>query len=609
MVTVALHFAFSTATPQSAKADSPILQAAKGTLRPAKLSNGHVLPFFSGGVIDAASNVLNSNANSNAIGIANDTLGCSDRNLSNSGDIRVNQDCTYRRQAEESIAVNPTNPKNLIAGQNDSRIGFNHCGFDYSLDGGHNWGDGLPPFWQHLNDPQAQLPSAADPNSNTILDGTGTMHTYDAASDPGVTFDSQGNAFFSCVVFDVFSNASALLVTASPAAAHGSFYNNVPELGHPYVVVEDNSPLVLHDKPFIRADNFASSPNRDNVYAVWTVFKYGTNCISASNPGGYCESPIYFSMSTDHAVTWSTPEEISGVSPLCVGGNTFNTTLSPNACNFDQGADPIVLPNGDVVVTFNNANTPSTVNQQLAVHCHPTGQSPNGTAHGNCAAPVKVGDDVTTGEPLCDFGRGPEECVPGPFIRTNDFPRIAVDRKSGSLYVVWQDYKSGHEYDIEISQSTDGGLTWTEANSPVNPSTGLDHYMPAVDVANSNSMNTNANANEPSNVAVSYYRSPQPTSGPPFTQATTGQEYFLAGGEGLETPYLEVRAAPMTPGPDGIQAGFNGDYSGLVVIGTIAYPIWSDTRNKVPASVNTITPQGVIHDEDIFTIALRVPNP
>jgi hypothetical protein len=37
-------------------------------------------------------------------------------------DMRVNQDCSLRRQAEETVVVNPTNPKNLIAGANDSRI-------------------------------------------------------------------------------------------------------------------------------------------------------------------------------------------------------------------------------------------------------------------------------------------------------------------------------------------------------------------------------------------------------------------------------------------------------------------------------------------------------
>ncbi len=61
---------------------------------------------------------------------------------------RVNQDCSFRRQAEETIQINPLDERNIIAGQNDSRIGFNHCGYDWSFDGGDDWGDQVPPFWQ-----------------------------------------------------------------------------------------------------------------------------------------------------------------------------------------------------------------------------------------------------------------------------------------------------------------------------------------------------------------------------------------------------------------------------------------------------------------------------
>jgi hypothetical protein len=56
--------------------------------------------------------------------------------------------------------------------------------------------------------------------------------------------------------------------------------------------------------------------------------------------------------------------------------------------------------------------------------------------------------------------------------------------------------------------------------------------------------------------------------------------------------------------PDGEQAGFNGDYSGLTIPrGTQAHPVWSDTRNADP-----YTPaNGVVHDEDVFSDAVRLP--
>ena len=51
----------------------------------------------------------------------------------------------------------------------------------------------------------------------------------------------------------------------------------------------------------------------------------------------FCSNKIYGSMSTDHGVTWSTPEAISGTSAaLCSLGNFFDPTDSPNACDLDQ---------------------------------------------------------------------------------------------------------------------------------------------------------------------------------------------------------------------------------------------------------------------------------
>jgi hypothetical protein len=88
---------------------------------------------------------------------------------------------------------------------------------------------------------------------------------------------------------------------------------------------------------------------------------------------------------------------------------------------------------------------------------------------------------VIVNEPVCDFGRGPEECIPGPWIRTNDFPRSTTHTGNGDVYVTWQDYRIG-AFDIQLARSTDGGRTWS-ATHTVNPDRGLDHYFPAVDVA------------------------------------------------------------------------------------------------------------------------------
>jgi hypothetical protein len=625
----ALVFTIAGGSQSGGPGNNQLARAARGDLKPATYNAGGVTrtaPFFSDGSIAAAQQALGVNAGdqrtegADATGTGVDigldsgnatgsgpahSLGCGDRD--SKGNNRVNQDCTYRRQAEEDITFNPLDPNSLLGGQNDSRVGFNQCGIDFSTNNGKNWGDLLPPFRQKLNEPYAQEPTASDPNRHTIDGGPGTEHTYDAGSDPATAYDALGRSYFSCVVFDVASNASGLYVTQSPAGAHGSFFFNWT--ARQWTVAEDNDGLIFHDKNMVSADRYTSSPNKGNVYVTWTVFKFDQS-------GSYQQSPIFGSMSTDGGRHFSTPEDISGASDaLCFFGNAFDPSLSASKCDFDQGSYSVALPNGDLEVVFNNGNTPAgnPNGQQLAVHCSPTGNSAAGTAHLNCAAPSKVGNDILVGEPQCDFGRGPEECIPGAYIRTNDYPRITKDNtQNNHLQVVWQDYRNG-EYDIQLSISNDGGLTWHQAGT-VNPDHGLDHYFAAVDQSPANG----------DRIGVSYYRTervpgestagcvyPSASGCSPFTpgqQAGVGagnSDYVLAGGTAGTTPYTFKVISPVFPPPDGIQTGFNGDYSGLAINkGDDAHPIWSDTRNVDPfAPAN-----GVIHDEDIFTDNVGLPN-
>src|SRR5262249_504228 len=160
----------------------------------------------------------------------------------------------------------------------------------------------------------------------------------------------------------------------------------------------------------------------------------------------------------------------------------------------------------------------------------------------------KVGDDVIVGRPRCDFGRGPEACIPGAFIRTNDFPRIAQNNANGQLSAVWQDNRTG-ELDIHLSSSSDG-VHWAEAARPANPGTGWDDYFAAADAVASN--------DDDSQVAVSYYRTlrvPNENSHKgPFAPGDPGVQqepsaYFLSAGQGGLTPFVHKRISPVFPPP------------------------------------------------------------
>jgi hypothetical protein len=381
------------------------------------------------------------------------TQGC--QNVFVGGDvrnIRVNQDCSRRRQAEEAIAVNPTAPHNLIVGYNDSRIGFNHGAYAWSFDGGNTWGDQVAPFFGFV-----------------LKDG----HTADAFSDPTTTFDVDGNAYIGGVFFDISSAADALLVVKSNAGIGGAFYHS-PAPGPfqtysttPGVVVSDNDPNVALDKPLMVADANPTSPKKNNVYMTWTRFAN-----TGVGVGG--DSPINFSQSSDGGKSWSKGIEISGASAaICT---VFQGEATAGACDQDQGSDPIVGPDGTIYVSFNNGNTPTIVNQQLIVKCPATSDC---TLAGSWSSPVKIADDVSAqpfnpgiADPAgCPGGR---QCLPPNGYRLNDYGALSVD-SAGQLYFVWSDFRNGGgtcsfgplpktspcDNDVFYSFSTNGGATWS----------------------------------------------------------------------------------------------------------------------------------------------------
>jgi hypothetical protein len=517
---------------------------------------------------------VRSNAASDAAPDATATaLGCANRGSTTNP--RVNQDCTLRRQAEEQITVNPADPTNIIAGQNDSRIGYNKCGYDYSLNTGATWGDGLPPFFQHLSP---------------------IGHTYDAASDPAVAVDGTGRAWYACVLFDVASNASAVAATRSTPGLKGSAYANIAAGPSPFIVAETASGAHFYDKEFITAD---WRTGQTAAYITFTDFQASSSCKRSFNKGAFCASPIMLSKWTEHTPTlldpsigsWSTPIEISGHSPLCVGGSTFsNKQANADACNFDQGSFPVVLPDGSVYVVFSNFNTPTLVDQQLGVHV-----SADLTSVG---APVRVGLDNETNAALCDFGRGPEQCVDSLDIRSDDFPALAVDHTTGTapahLAAVWTDTRIGTtgKYDIVVSESTDGGATWSDqigAGTVLTPAGTTAYSMPSVTFTAPGGK-----------VVVSTYRANTALHTTDKGDGTFGYGYLVESSATFGS-YTNASDSQTNPSPEAnaAQTGFLGDYSSIAAAptGNIVYMTWSDTRNS-----NSLGP-----DEDIFLFSVAIP--
>lgn len=546
---------------------NPILDPANGHTRLS--AGGKLLPHASGGsevtFDQERAQAADSKAGTadNPPDAAASALGCANRGSATNP--RVNQDCTLRRQAEEQVAVNPQDPNNILAGQNDSRIGFNKCGFDYSLDGGQTWGDGLPPFFQHLSP---------------------LGHTYDAASDPALSVDGTGRAWFSCVVFDVNSNASGLIVTRSTPLLKGSAYSNIGAGASPFVVIEDASGAHFFDKEFVAADQRSGV---STAYVTFTDFQSSPTCKKSSNSSGLCQSPIFISKWKTTG-GWTAPVQISGSGPFCSGGNTFSSQFAANSCNFDQGSFPVVLPNGDVYVAFNNGNTPSVISQQLGVHVHVSGDTLTADA------PVRIGTDNETTAALCDFGRGPEQCVDSLFVRSDDFPALALDPTNGNhLAAAWTDTRAATgsgNYDIVVSESSDGGATWSDNQSPsqasVLTSSGA-FFEPSVTIT------------APSGkVVVSAYQAGTALHTASTGDGTFGYGFLVKSGSsfGSYTPASDSQVNP-SPFANPQQRGFLGDYSSIAAAtsGDVVVMVWSDTRN---------TSASVGPDEDVFIFKIGV---
>jgi hypothetical protein len=559
---VAGAVAFAVSQLPASASTQPFLNPGNGH---AKLDNGKAVAHASGGSEVTFDDMRDEM--SGGMGTADlppdasvSALGCANRGSATNP--RMNQDCTLRRQAEEQVAVNPTDPNNVVAGQNDSRIGYNKCGFDYSLDNGATWGDGQPPFFQ-------------------VWSTLG--HTYDAASDPALTFDGTGRAWYSCVLFDVNTNASGLAVTPSTAGLKGSAYSNVAPTGSPYVVAQDSTGHHFFDKEFIAGDQRSG---QTSVYVTFTDFQVDTKCSRSNNKSGQCQSPIY--ISKWNGAHWTTPVQISGQGSFCTGGDAFNNQLPANACNNDQGSMPVVLPNGDVYVVFNNFNTPTLVNQQLGVHVTVSGDTLTPQP------PVMVGIDDESKLALCDFGRGGEQCVDSLNIRSQDFPAVALDPTSSGSHLVatWTDTRQSvgnGNYDIVVSESTDGGATWTDSTGggTVLTTAGGAYFEPSITVASNGKP------------VVSAYHANTALHGAAKGDGTFGYGYFVKS-SGSFSAYTNASDSQTNPSPqtNPTQAGFLGDYSSIAAApsGGTVYMVWSDTRNS--------SAQGP--DEDVFVFKKTV---
>ena len=337
----------------------------------------------------------------------------------------------YRNsETEPYIAVNPVNPDNMIAGWHQDRWsngGAQGTLAAYTFDGGFTWGIAGIPF------------------SRCAGGAPGSTGDFARASDPWISFGPDGTAYFMALVFNTENGENGMSIARSQDG--GVTWSD------PVIIKQSNAQgakarAAFHDKNTLTAD----PTNPALVYATWTVFRNNITTLVVAR-------------STDGGATWGPARPV----------NHFDVVDPPAQARFRQGAQIVVLPDGTLINAFfrtlvDPRGGASFAGIEQAVFFSGN-QGKTWSRRDATVAPFvpSGGFDVELGIPVRDAGA---------------LPDIAVDRSTGTIYVVWQDGRLSPfgASNILLSLSTDGGVTWSEPVAITNSATNQ-AFLPSVAVA------------------------------------------------------------------------------------------------------------------------------
>ncbi|UCH84685.1 MAG: T9SS type A sorting domain-containing protein [Candidatus Latescibacterota bacterium] len=336
---------------------------------------------------------------------------------------------------EVTLAINPADPSNLVAGAN---IRY----FYYSTDGGMTW-------------QEDELSS--------------TLGVY---GDPSVAFDADGHAFYAHLSWPA-SGSWLDRIVVQKSTDGGVTWSDGVGVGL--------NPPKDQDKEWIVAD-ITNSPYRNNLYMAWTEFDvYGSAAPTDS-------TRILFSRSTNGGTLWSAPVRLSDM-----GGNCIDDDHTV------EGGVPAVGPNGEVYIAWSGPlgimfDRSTDGGETFGTDVFVTTQ-PGGWAF-DVPGIYRANGFPTT---VCDVSHGPHRGTVyivwsdqrsglddtdvflmkstdggaswGGFKRINNddagnhqfFPWACVDPVTGFLWVVFYDRRAttGVGTDVYAARSDDGGATFT----------------------------------------------------------------------------------------------------------------------------------------------------
>jgi hypothetical protein len=397
-------------------------------------------------------------------------------------------------EVEPWVAKNLASPDNLIGAYQQDRWddgGAKGLAAAYSFDNGSSWKDVALPF-----------SSCAAPTYGSTpcpINGVGSRKPctmpYDRASDPFVDIGPDGRAYQVSISFNANDNNNAIGATVSTDG--GKTWGLATEVMHDL----DSDPIFpFNDKESVTADPTVAgsayivwdrlilvdcagatpsldAPSSDSRHWGAQSATHGAAPVTGAAASLDCfEGPTYFSKTVDGGRSWSKP-----------------VSIVPNSPNEQTIANQIVVdPRSgrlyDFYVYFPNtaAGTP----ELRMVYSDNKGATWSKQQFINTEETVEIHD--------------PDN--PDQVARTGDIiPVPAIDRRTGRLYLVWQDgrFNKNGQDDVLISTSANGGLTGTWS-SPQTVDLPADRagFTPGIKV------------NDRGEVGVDYYSLRSPQDGP-----------------------------------------------------------------------------------------------
>jgi len=428
-------------------------------------------------------------------------------------------------ELEPLVAVNPTNPQNVIGVFQEDR---------WSDGGAH----GLLAA-ASFNGGASYVNSWAEFSACSDKPATAFFEHLPRATDPWVSFDAAGRAYQIGLSIIDGSLTGESAISTSTSDDGGLTWSD------PSLIVRassaDAATGVFLDKQSITADPYHAG----RAWATWIQGNLPGEDISfskLSHAFSYRGTPMV-SRTTDGGQTWSKPQPMT----------TANL--------YAQGNQIVVLPNGTLVdvqaILFKGSGIqPNPKGVYMAV-MRSTDNGLHWTSPSQIA-PLRTVGESADGQPL----------------RVGDYiPDIVVDPATGAVYVTWADGRGTSTNKIVLTRSTDGGRHWS-APAVVSHHDSAQSFNHAVAVGNDGEL------------AVLYYDDARNDVNPGIP-TDVYLRHSSDGGNTWSAPQL-LASFDFANGPIA-RGYFVGDYQGLAAIGANDLIAFFGVTGNQPNTANILS--------------------